>query len=245
MKRRTWGVMLVVALGVCLAADDKVKPTTVDSGTFGILVNGSRVATETFRVEQRGASSFVISELRLEATDREKAAAQTAELELAANGFLKKYTWKEVRPGTAQIVITPQDDSFLAVRISETATAPAKDLTHALSAATSIMDDNFFSQMQVLAWKYMAMGCRAGANGQNECVWEKRQLPILNPHQQDSLLVTMEYNGEQRFKLKGQEHVLKAFKLKGETGEWSLWFNEENKLVRVVIAADNTEVVRD
>jgi hypothetical protein len=239
MKLRSYSLLLMGALTVCGWADDKAKPTTVDAGSFGIVVNGSRVATESFKIEQRGGSSFVISELKLDGGD-DKKAAQTAELELTGNGMLKKYTWKEVRPGTAQIVITPQDDSFLAVRISETSTAPAKDLTHALSAATNIMDDNFFSQMQVLAWKYMASGCRASNSGQNECVWEKKQLPILNPHQQESLLVTMEFNGEQRFKLKGQEHVLKAFKLKGETGEWSLWFNEENKLVRVVIAAENT-----
>lgn len=244
MKRWNHYLLLSCLLSVALHADEKAKVNAVDAGSFGILVNGSRVATETFRIEQRSGSSFVISELKLEGGE-DKKAAQSAELEMAANGFLKKYIWKEIRPGNAQIVITPQDESFLAVRISESSTAPARDLTHALSAATSIMDDNFFSQMQVLAWKYMAAGCRVAANGQNECVWEKRQLPILNPHQQESLLVTMEFTGEQRFKLKGVEHVLKAFKLKGETGEWSLWFNEENKLVRVVITAENTEVVRD
>jgi hypothetical protein len=243
MNRSARLFLCVMLLGLCGWADDKVKPTMVDSGSFGIVVNGTRVATETFRVEQRGASSFVISELKLE--DPNNKATQAAELEMAANGSLKKYVWKEVKPGEGQIVVQPQDDQFLAVRITENAAAAPKDMVHALSPVTSIMDDNFFSQMQVLAWKYMAAGCRVGANGQNECNWDKRQLPILNPHQHESLLVTMEFTGVQKFKIKGEEHNFKTFKIRGETGEWILWFNEDNKLVRVVIAAENTEVVRD
>jgi hypothetical protein len=76
-------------------------------------------------------------------------------------------------------------------------------------------------------------------------VWEKRKLPILNPHQQESMLVTVEFVGLQPLRFKGEERTLKAFKLRGETDEWLLWFNDENKLVRVVIAAENTEVIRD
>ena len=243
MKRCACFFLFLAASTASLAADDKVKPTIVDSGSFGIVVNGTRVATETFRVEQRGTSSFVISELKLE--DPNSKVAQSAELEMAANGSLKKYVWKELRPGEAQIVVQPQDDQFLSVRVTENASSAPKELTHALSPVTSIMDDNFFSQMQVLAWKYMASGCRPGPNGQNECTWNPRQLPILNPHQHESLLVTMEFTGVQKFKIKGTEHSYKTFKIKGETGEWTLWFNEDNKLVRVVIAAENTEVLRD
>ena len=243
MKRYACSLFLLSALTVTVSAEDKAKPTVVDSGRFGILVNGARVATETFRVEQRGTSSFVISELKLE--DPNSKVMQSAELEMGANGMLKKYTWKEIKPGEAQIVVQPQDDQFLTTRITENGSSAPKEVTHALSPVTSIMDDNFFSQMQVLAWKYMASGCRPGPNGQNECTWDRRQFPILNPHQHESLLVSLEFTGMQKFKIKGEEHNFKTLKIKGETGEWTLWFNEENKLVRVVIAAENTEVLRD
>jgi len=243
MKRTAYSLVFVCLLGTLALGQDKAKVSVVDSGTFAIVANGSRVATEIFKVEQRGASSFVTSELRLD--DGKNKASQTAELETTANGMLKRYVWKEIKPGDAQIVVQPQDDQFLAVHISESGTAPAKDMTHALSPVTSILDDNFFSQMQVLAWKYMASGCKPAANGQNECVWEKRQLPILNPHQQESLLVSMEFVGLQNVRFKGEDRSLKAFKLRGEAGEWLLWFNDDNKLVRVLIPADNTEVIRD
>ena len=232
----------VLALACGALADDKAKPSVVDSGSFGIIVQGSRVATETFRVEQRGQSSFVISQLKTEDATQ---ATQTAELEMAANGSLKKYTWKETKPGDAVIVIEPQDAQFLSLRFTESASAAPKTTTFALSPATSIIDDNFFSQMQVMAWKYMASGCRPGPNGVNECVWNEQKLPIMNPHQQESLLISMTFIGQQKVKLKGVERNFKTFKLKGESGEWTLWFNDENKLVRVVIAAENTEVLRD
>lgn len=236
-------LLAAAALLACSAlADDKNKPAVVDSGSFGIVVNGTRVATETFRVEQKGGSNFVTSELKTE--DAAKA-TQTAELEMAANGTLKKYTWKETKPGDASIVIEPQDEQFLTLRFTTSGAEAPKVSSHALSPVTSIVDDNFFSQMQVLAWKYMASGCRPGPNGQNECVWNPQKLPVLNPHQQEALLVVMEFMGAQKIKLKGVEQSFKTFKVKGESGEWILWFNDDNKLVRVVIYAENTEVLRD
>lgn len=225
------------------AADSKSKTTLVDSGSFGIVVNGKRVATETFRVEQGASSHLITSELKLD--DPGEKAAQTSVMEISSNGLLKKYTWKETQPGKAQIVVKPQDDQFLSLLVYEDSGAPPKELTHALSPITSIMDDNFFSHMQVLLWKYMAAGCRMGPDGQNQCVWNKQQLPVLNPHQQTSMLISLEYVSVQKFSMKGKAHSYKTFKLKGETAEWVLWLNDENKLMRVVIAADNTEVLRD
>lgn len=232
----------VSLLATFVAADDKAKPTVVDSGSFGIMVKGARVATETFRVEQRGTSSVVVSELRTEDASK---ASQTAELEMAANGGLKRYTWKETKPGDATIVVEPQDEQFLSLRWSEGGTSAPKNTTMALTAATSIVDDNFFSQMQVLVWKYMAMGCRQTPDGQNECVWTPRKLPTLNPHQQEPMLINIEYGQQQRFKLKGVEHSYKIFRLKGESTEWTLYFSDDNKLVRVLIPAESAEVVRD
>src|SRR5438874_10791174 len=217
--------------------------TVVDSGSFGILVNGKRVATEKFRMEQRNNINRASSELRFAASDTQ--ATQNAEMEVTSGGLLKKYPWREVQPSKSQIVVEPDDDQFMVMRISDGSNAPAKNSTHALSPATSILDDNFFSQMQVLTWKYMAMGCRGNAAGKQECTWAPQKLAVLNPHQQQSLLVTMEYTGRQKIKLNGVLQELNTFKLQAETGDWKLWFNEENKMVRVLIPSENTEVIRD
>jgi hypothetical protein len=58
----------------------------VDSGSFGVYVNGTRVATETFKVEQRANGSLAKSELK--ATG---GAMQRSELELTAKGEIVRY----------------------------------------------------------------------------------------------------------------------------------------------------------
>src|SRR6185437_1343446 len=92
--------LLCLALtALCGAADKpsdkKAAPSSVDSGTFTIVVGGQKVATETFRVEQRSDGSTLSSELKTEDASQNKA-VQNAEMTMLPNGLLKKYTWKEV-----------------------------------------------------------------------------------------------------------------------------------------------------
>src|SRR5438874_2166031 len=77
--------------------------TSVDSGVFGIMVGGRRVASETFHVDQRQDGSSVSSELKFD--DSTVKAVQNSEMSMQPNGVLKKYVWKEVTPGKAQIVV--------------------------------------------------------------------------------------------------------------------------------------------
>lgn len=226
-------------------------PTSVDSGTFGILVNGHRVASETFHVDQHQDGSSISSELKFD--DSSVKAVQNSEMTMQPNGLLKRYIWKEVTPGKAQIIVEPQDEQFMVSRISTNGGADSKDTMHPLAPETSIMDDNFFSHMEVMTWKYMAFGCKLNAQGQTECKWLPLRMPVFVPHQQQSMIVEVSYQGIQKMKLNGKENEFKAFSFvledpsnfKPEGGTCLLWFNDQNKLVRVLVAADNIEVVRD
>lgn len=232
--------------------DKKSGPaSTVDSGTFGILINGKRVASETFHVDQRSDGSSVSSELRFE--DASVKAVQNSEMSLQPNGLLKKYVWKEVQPSKSQIVVEPQDEQFMVARIFENGGDTSKDSVHALASGTSILDENFFAHMEVLAWKYMALGCQPDSQGQVSCNWRPLRMPVFIPHQQQSVIAELSYKGPAKAKLNGKDVEYKTFNLilkdpsdfKPEGPDCLLWFNAENKLVRVVIAADNTEVLRD
>ena len=97
MKRRA--ILCVLLLNAFLISgsfaasekpgDKNAKPaTSVDSGTFGILVNGKRVATESFRVEQRSDFSTISSELKF--SDASVQAVQTSELLMLPSGVLKR-----------------------------------------------------------------------------------------------------------------------------------------------------------
>lgn len=257
MRRRTVLITpTLVLLTLCTlnGADKNDKKnssvTSVDSGTFGIIVGGRRVASETFHVDQRQDGSTVSSELKFD--DSSVKAVQNSEMTMQPNGLLKKYIWKEVTPGKAQIVVEPQDEQFMVARISENGN-DSKDTVHALAPETSIMDDNFFSHMEVITWKYMAFGCKVNAQGQTECKWLPLRMPIFVPHQQQSMILEVSYQGVQKMKVNGKDTEYKTFSFvvedpanfKPEGGNCLLWFNEQNKLVRVVDAADNMEVLRD
>jgi hypothetical protein len=57
----------------------------------------------------------------------------------------------------------------------------------------------------------------------------------------------MELIGKEKVMIRGTERQLLRLNLKGETFSWALWVDETNqfKLMRVLVADDNTEVVRD
>jgi hypothetical protein len=55
----------------------------------------------------------------------------------------------------------------------------------------------------------------------------------------------MEFSGNEKLAIRGTERELSRYVLKSDSGDWSLWLDDHNKLVRILVAGDNTEVVRD
>ena len=241
---RWFALLFIMAIAVAgFAADKKTAAPAgkmVDSGSFGVFVNGKRAATETFKIEQMPDSSIVKSEFKTE--DGSKA-VQTAELVIAANGDLRRYTWSESSPGKASSVIEPQEQ-FLIQHLN---TGPADkpiDQPYILPPSTVILDDYFFSHREVLVWRYLGANCRPdpGAGG---CKLRRAQFGVLVPRQRTSMLVNMEFVGRETINVHGQKRELNRFNLQSDGMDWGLWMDEEYKLIRVYIAADSIEVVRD
>jgi hypothetical protein len=55
----------------------------------------------------------------------------------------------------------------------------------------------------------------------------------------------MEFSGKDKVAIRGTERELDRFTLKTENGDWSMWLDDQFKVVRIVITDANTEVVRD
>jgi hypothetical protein len=236
------GILLVCLLIASPPATAGGKPaknanagTSVDAGTFSILRNGRRIATETFHVLQRADHSVTTSELKLE-----DGSAQSSELQLWTNGDLRKYMWRSISPEKAESVLEP-GDQVLIQRISTGAGKP-QDLPYILPPSTIVLDDYFFVHRELLAWRYLASTC---ASGESKCPLTKAQLGIIVPRQHTPATVTMEYLGREKVSLRGTERELSRFTLKSEDQEWQLWLDDQHKLVRIVIASENTEVLRD
>ncbi len=243
----SWFLLISCAMATPRSDKDKEKEKqpqskAVDSGSFGVFMNGRRVATEKFSIQQDSNGSVAKSEFKTEAgvTD----AAQTSELRLTASGDLVKYEWKELSPGKAQAVIVP-NDNLLVERSTTNPQDKPEEHPFLLPISTSVLDDYFFIHREILAWKYLATGCRQ-ENGHVACPQSQQvKFGVINPHQRSSLLVSVAFTGKEKVPVHGVERELDHFVLKSEAGDWSMWLDDQFKLVRILVASDNTEVVRD
>jgi len=237
--------LLALAVSIASASGKDNKPAAaqmVDSGSFGVFMNGRRVATETFSIHQNSGGSSVVSEFKSEAgVDK---ADQTSDWQMAANSELQKYEWKEVSPGQSQAVVVPNQD-FLIERYRNSPQDKELEKPFLLPASSSVLDDYFFVQREVLAWKYLATTCKQD-KGALQCPL-KQPVPFgaLNPHARAPMSVTLEFAGREKITIRGADQELNRLDLKSESDNWELWLDDQFKLQRILIVGGNTEVVRD
>jgi hypothetical protein len=236
--------LLAVPTASASSKDDKATPAAqmVDSGSFGVFMGGHRVATETFSIHQSSEGSSIVSEFKSEAgTDK---ADQTCDWQMNPNSELRKYEWKEVSPGQSQATVVPSQD-FLIERYRNSPQDKELEKPFLLPASSSLLDDYFFVQREVLAWKFLATSCKQD-KGALQCPL-KQAVPFgaLNPHARASMSVTVEFAGREKVTIRGGEQELNRLDLKSDSNNWTLWLDDQFKLQRILILGDNTEVVRD
>lgn len=232
-------VALVLVAGLNAPAGEKDPGKVVDSGAFGIFVNGRRVATETFQITEKPEGSHARSEFKL----ADSSSSQTSDLHLLPSGDLRRYEWREENP-KALVVVELKND-FLVEQVTVGDAAKPTEIPFLLSASTNVVDDNFFVHRQILAWKYLASGCAPGTATAQGCVYQRTQFGVIIPQQQRMVVISVEFAGKDKVALPAGERELQRFKLETEGVEWTLWLDEQRKLVRVLIAAQNIEVLRD
>ena len=241
MMGATMAALLLASLAAT-AGDKKDSGQMVDSGSLGVFMNGRRIATETFSIQQTSNGSSITSSFKTEeSVDK---AAQTSSLELTAAGEIRKYEWKEISPGKATATVAPSNE-FLMERISNGSSEKPEELPFLLPASTSILDDYAFIHREVLIWRYLATTCKQDKEGLKCPANQKTQFGAMNPHQRTSLPLSVEFSGRDKTSIRGSEHELNKFILRSEGGDWTMWLDDHFKLQRILIASDNTEVVRD
>ena len=250
MRFRTvaaWGFVIVIA--VCLtgiavpasrAGDKKEKAQAVDSGSFGIFVKGQRVVTETFHVEQINGISTIKSQLKETGSAD---FAQKSELEITSNGELLRYEWSQASGGSLT-VITRND--FLLEKISTAESTKPAEQPFLMPSTSMILDNNIFVQREVLVWRYLASYCKP-EGGNLKCQQGPAEFGTLVPQDRTSARVRLELIGREKVNFHGADRELMRLNLSGENFIWNLWVDEHDqfKLMRVLIPADNTEVIRD
>jgi hypothetical protein len=169
---------------------------------------------------------------------------QHSELQLTGTGEVRRYEWKEQSPGKAQSLVVPTDQ-FLTQKWSTTPDEKPQEKPYLLSPSTSILDDYFFVHREVLAWKYLAATCKT-EKGQVQCPLKQRaQFGTLNPHQYASSPASMEFLGREKMTVGKTEQELSKLELKSETGNWTIWLDDQFKVLRISIPSESTDVIRD
>lgn len=232
------GFVLLLACLPSLAAKPEEKGREVDSGTFLVFVQGRQVASETFHIEQGTAFSTVTSEFRAEPASGKS--AFRSQLQIMPSGDLKHYEWHELSPGKATLTVDPAE-GLLNERIQPNPPEKPSVQPLLLPPSTLVLDDYAFSHRQVLAWRYLAQAC----NGElKDCHPGRADFGVLVPQQRNSLLVVVEYAGQEKVVINGAERQLNRIDLRADDIIWSLWLDENLKLVRILIPAERTEVLR-
>jgi hypothetical protein len=245
MGRMGWGTVAVLACAAVLFAGDKKdkpKPASeqkVDSGSFGIFVRSQRVVTETFSVQQDNGVSIVKSQLK--EIGSSASSGQKAELEMTSSGELLRYEWSD---SSGSLVVTPNNE-FLLEKITAAASSKPAEQSFLIGSKASILDNNFFVLREVLAWRYLATDCHTESG--NLMCRAAGDFQALVPQDRTSMAVRLELVGREKVTIRGTERELLRLNLKGDAFNWALWVDEKDayKLIRVLIADDNTEVVRD
>jgi hypothetical protein len=213
----------------------------IDSGTFGVFQNGHRVGTETFSIYQVSNGSVIDSEFKSENTPPD---VQHSEMRLSANGEIRRYEWKELSPEVAESVLVPNDD-FLLQKWSAGAQDKEHEQPYLLPPSTTILDDYFFVDREVLAWRFLGLACKQD-KGPVECPLRHRtQFATINPHQRSSAPLSMEFLGREKVTLKNVPRDLIKLELKTDAGSWQLWLDDQFKVLRMSVVGDNTVVERD
>jgi len=246
------GAVLCAASWLWASDKDKTAPGTkvVDSGSFGIYIQGTRVGTESFKIEDHGDYSVATAEIKID--DGKVKAAQSAEMQLTPQGELRSYTWHATLPDTEESSVEPKD-SLLVEHIIP-ADLKKIDVPHLLPLNTIILDDNFFSQRELLLWRYMKTFCDA----QFAC--RQGTFAVLVPRQHLSANATIELIGPDKVAINGSVRELSKVSVstgapkkllvmngqqEAENGQWMLWVDEHLKIVKMTVIGSNIEIVRD
>jgi hypothetical protein len=244
VTRRVVLAFLLVAATSVAAQPKKEKKAkepvkVVDAGSFGVFVNGRRVATENFKIEERPTMKVVSSEFTV---DDGSNTAHSSQLQIAPNGNTHEYHWKELRPGKAENIVR-FEENFISQQVVLKPEDKPRNLSYILPATTVVIDDYFFSHVEVLLWRYMANSCDLA---RRTCDMKKTQFGIFVPRREAPAIASIEYRGKEKVMMRGAEVELARFSLVIEGDEWGLWMQDSGmKLMRLQIASSNTEVVRD
>lgn len=235
-------ILAASSAGVCGQDTQGHGSIPLDSGSFGIFRNGKRIATENFTVSQQDQAGLLTADIKVD--DGTTRSEQRSEMRVGRDGSLQSYQWRSTLPAQQASVVEPKD--ALLIEHFTDADRKKRDFRYLLPLTTVILDDNFFSQRELLIWRYLSAGCRPNKDNQLAC--GPAHFATLVPHQHLSGSAVVELLGRDKITVKGVEKELNQVQIEADGVKWLLWVDDpENhyKVIRMTVPATNVEVVRE
>jgi hypothetical protein len=239
--------VIVLFMAVSALANDKPKDKerpkqgAIDSGSFGIYLNGKRIGTEKFVIEQHVDEGVVTAEIDI--GDGDSKSEQNSELRVGADGNLRIYKWRSTLPLKGESIVEPKEQ--LLIEHIASGDQKKRDVPYVLPLSTVILDNNFFSQRELLVWRYLATGC-VPQDGQLHC--GPSHFGILIPQQHLAANTVVELIGREKITVKGEEKELNKVKVETDGVQWFIWVDDpehQYKVIKMAIPSSNVEVWRD
>ena len=233
--------LVVLVAGQLSSQQRQNAAQMVDEGSFGIFMQGKRIGTERFQIQQTNDVGILTASITVD--DGKNRAEQHSEMQITANGALRRYTWSSTLPQAEQSVVEPAN-GFLTEH-DTTADLKKHDMPYILPPSTVILDDSFFSHRELLVWRYFATGCTPKGN-QLDC--GPSQFGILVPRQHTAGTATVELLGREKITLQSRQWELNKLKMNIDGVECWLWVsNPENhyRVMKISIPSAGAEVLRD
>src|SRR5260370_14931485 len=95
-----------------------------------------------------------------------------------------------------------------------------------MPSTSAILDNNFFVQREVLAWRYLKTNCHS-ESGEFRCQKEPGEFGVLVPQDRTSIRVRMVLVGREKVTIRGTERELLRVNLKGDASACALWVDEK------------------
>ena len=227
LRRVVRGVTLATL--VLAASTAGAQVATVDEGAFTVTRGGARLGREEFRIVREPANGGAAYMARGTAIYGDRRIAPA--LQTDANGAPERYQ-VEVRRGAAveqRISAQATGTHFRAQSVSDAGEAAREFL---LDPGTVIVDDELYHQYYFLARR------AAGGSG--------TRVSVLAPRHGTQSVVTITSGGTERVTVGGRAVDARHYVLTGAPGgRREVWTDEQGRVIRVVLAADGVEAVRD
>ncbi len=242
MKLVVVAAIMAVSVSSASGQDNKRSDSTpVDSGSFGVFLNGKRVATEKFTIVQHGSVGVLNAEVKID--DGNTRAEQSSQMRVGGDGVLQSYQWRSTLPAKEESTVEPKDE--LLTEHFTHADQKKRDYRYVVPRSSVILDDNFFCHRELLIWRYLATGCLVK---DNQLACGPAHFGVLIPRQHIAGSAIVELLGPEKIVIKGTERELNKIQIEADGVHWLLWVDDpENhyKVIRMTVPAKKLEVVRE